>query len=65
MLVTGRVAGQLGMSQQSALNQIRRLDAEGIVREVTGISGRSKRWVSLDVFDVLEPGGEIEFRSGP
>jgi hypothetical protein len=51
------------MSQQSALNQIRRLEAEGIVREVTGVPGRSKRWVSLDVFDVLEPGGEVDFRS--
>lgn len=55
VLTTGRVAAALNTSLQGALNQVRRLEAEGIVREVPGIRGRSKRWVSFDVFDVLDP----------
>ena len=34
---------------------ITRLETERIVAEVRGVPGRSKRWVSFEVFDVLEP----------
>ncbi len=61
VLVTGHIANQLDTTVQSALNYIRRLESEGIVREISGIRGRSKRWVAPEVFRVLEPGATFEF----
>ncbi len=63
VLITNRIATQLDVSVQSALNHIRRLETEGIVREVASVPGRSKRWVAPDVFTVLDPDARIE--SGP
>lgn len=61
VLVTNRVAAQLGVTVQSALNHIRRLEKAGIVREVEGVPGRSKRWVAPEVFEVLDPDARLEF----
>ena len=55
VITTSRVAAALGTSLQGALNHVRRLEAEEILTEVTGIPGRSKRWVSIEVLNVLEP----------
>lgn len=55
VLVANRVARQLGVKVQSAHNHIRRLEAGGIVEEVVGIPGRSKRWVAQEVFVALDP----------
>ncbi|WP_420638932.1 Fic family protein [Candidatus Poriferisocius sp.] len=60
-LVTNRVAAQLDVTAQSAMNHIRRLESEGIVQEVVGIPGRSKRWVATEVFRVLDPDATLEF----
>jgi len=64
VLTTTRIAGSLKTSLQSALNHARRLEDEGIVSEVAGLPGRSKRWVSLDVFNVLEPDAKPTFSEG-
>lgn len=55
VLTTTRIAAELDTSLQGALNLVRRLEAERIVTEVRGVPGRSKRWVSFEVFGVLEP----------
>jgi Fic family protein len=55
VLTTTRIARALDTSLQSALNHVRRLESEGLVTEVLGIRGRSKRWISLEIYDVLEP----------
>ncbi len=55
VLTTTRVAQALDTSLQSALNHVRRLESEGLVVEVSGIRGRSKRWISREIYDVLEP----------
>lgn len=55
VLTTNRIAAQLGMTIQSALNHVRRLEREGIVTEAAGIPGRAKRWVARDVFAILDP----------
>ncbi|MEQ8717707.1 MAG: Fic family protein [Acidimicrobiales bacterium] len=61
VLVTTRIAEELGVTLQSALNHVRRLEAEGIVSEAQGLPGRSKRWVAGDVFHVLDPEARIAF----
>ena len=61
VLVTNRIATELNVTVQSALNHLRRLESEGIVREAVGIRGRSKRWVAPAVFEVLDPNATIEF----
>ena len=61
VLVTNRVATQLNVTVQSALNHLRRLESEGIVREAVGVRGRSKRWVAPAVFEALDPNATIEF----
>ncbi|MGH9190673.1 MAG: winged helix-turn-helix domain-containing protein [Acidimicrobiales bacterium] len=61
VLTTTRIAQALQTSLQSALNHVRRLEADGIVSEVTGLPGRSKRWVCLEVFNVLEPNTKPTF----
>jgi len=55
VLTTTRIAQSLDTSLQSALNHVRRLESEGLVAEVPGIRGRSKRWISREIYDVLEP----------
>ena len=55
VLTTGRVSSTLNTTVQSADNHIRRLEQAGIVAEVAGIPGRSKRWVSLDVLRAIDP----------
>lgn len=54
-LVSNRVAAQLGVTAQSAMNHLRRLESEGIVQEVFGLPGRSKRWVAQEVLETLDP----------
>lgn len=61
VLTTTRIARALDTSLQSALNHVRRLEAERIVTEVTPVPGRSKRWVSLEVFNILEPNAQPIF----
>lgn len=61
VLTTTRIGVSLGVSVQTALNMVRRLEKLGIVTEVAGISGRSKRWVSLDVLRALDPQAERPF----
>jgi Fic family protein len=55
VLTTTRIAQALDTSLQSALNHVRRLESEGLVVEVSGIRGRSKRWISREIYDILEP----------
>ena len=55
VLTTNRVALQLDTTVQSALNHVRKLEDLGIVSEVGGIAGRSKRWLAIDVFRALDP----------
>ena len=55
IVTTGRVATALGTTLQGALNNVRRLEEAGLVTEVEGIPGRSKRWVALDVLRALDP----------
>lgn len=61
VLVAGQVAAHLGITNQSALNHLRRLEQAGLIREVAGVPGRSKRWVAEEVFRVLAPGENIGF----
>lgn len=62
VLVANKVAERLEVTVQSALNHIRKLEAEGILEEVAGVPGRSKRWIARDVFTVLDPDAErVEF----
>jgi len=65
VLTTSRVAGDLGVTLQGALNLVRRLESARIVTEVQGIPGRSKRWVALEVLEALQPGAEPTFTAGP
>ena len=53
VLTTNRIAEELDVTPQSALNHVRRLEGEEIVVEVAGVPGRSKRWVASDVLRVL------------
>ena len=46
------------------MNHLRRLEAEGIVHEVSGLPGRAKRWVAPDVFKALDPSARIDFDPG-
>jgi len=65
VLATSRVAGDLGVTLQGALNLIRRLESALIVTLVQGIPDRSKRCVALDVLEALEPDLEPTFTAGP
>jgi cell filamentation protein, protein adenylyltransferase len=53
VLTTNRIAEELDVTPQSALNHVRRLEQEEIVVEVAGVPGRSKRWVASEVLRVL------------
>ncbi|MEM9652505.1 MAG: Fic family protein [Actinomycetota bacterium] len=55
IITTSRVADRLDVTIQSALNYVRKLEELGIVIEVQGIAGRSKRWLALDVYKALDP----------
>lgn len=55
VITTTRVAHTLCTSLQGALNLVRRLEADGIVTEVAGIPGRSKRWASIEVLRAIDP----------
>lgn len=55
VLTTNRVALQLNITVQSALNHVRKLEDLGIVIEVGRVAGRSKRWLAIDVFHALDP----------
>lgn len=58
ILTTRRVASEQDMTIQGARNVIARLEENGIVRETKRVRGRSKRWVSPDVWAVLQPDAE-------
>lgn len=61
VLTTTRIAETLDMTLQSALNHVRRLEAAGIVSEARGVPGRSKRWMSTEVFHAVDPEASAEF----
>ncbi|MGH8929388.1 MAG: Fic family protein [Egibacteraceae bacterium] len=54
------IAERLSMTQQGAMNLIRRLEADGLVREYGRIPGRALRWVAPDILDVLEGAGPAD-----
>ena len=60
VLVTGRVVREFGTGSQNARNQIRRLEREGMIREVASVPGRSKRWVAHEVLALLDPDAVID-----
>lgn len=55
VLTTNRVANELDVTVQSALNHVRKLEELQIITEIEGISGRSKRWLARDVLRALDP----------
>ncbi len=55
IITTNRVADRLDVTVQSALNYVRKLEELGIVIEIQGIAGRSKRWLALEVYRILDP----------
>ena len=59
ILIASRVAAELGMTGQSAMNHLRRLRDEGIVQELPGFPGRSKGWVATETFKTLDPSARI------
>lgn len=59
VLVAGRVASELNITGQSAINHLRRLEAEGILDELSGFPGRSKGWVAMEVLRTLDPSVRI------
>jgi len=61
VVTTNRVAGELEITVQGALNHIRRLEGVGIVQEKAGIPGRSKRWEASEVLRALDPDAGTEF----
>ena len=61
VLTTSRIARALDTSLQSALNLVRRLEAEDVVTEAQGIPGRSKRWVSTEVLMAIDPSATPTF----
>lgn len=61
VITTNRISVALGIPVQSARNHVSRLEELGIVSEVVAVSGRSKRWVAVEVFAALDPGAPIEF----
>ena len=61
VLTTTRIAETLDITLQSALNHVRRLEGAGIVSEARGVPGRSKRWISTEVFHALDPEASASF----
>lgn len=59
LLVAGRVATELNVTGQSAINHLRRLQDEGIVHELPEFPGRSKGWVALEILRTLDPNARI------
>jgi Fic family protein len=62
VLTTNRIADELDVTVQSALNHVRRLEAEDIVTEISGTPGRGKRWVAREILRVLGDGDEFDDR---
>lgn len=60
VLTTNRIAEELEITVHSALNHVRRLEAEDIVTGVEGIPGRAKRGVARDVLRALGDEGEFD-----
>ena len=52
-LTTSLATRHLGMSPQGTKNVLRQLADAGIVREISPIRGRSKRWVAHEILDAL------------
>jgi len=61
VLTTTRIAETLDTTLQSALKHVRRLESAGIVSEAQGVPGRSKRWISTEVFHALDPEASATF----
>jgi len=59
VLVASRVASELSVTGQSAMNHLRRLQTEGIVQELPGFLGRSKGWIAIEVLRALDPATRI------
>jgi len=58
-VTTNRIARSLGITVQSALAHIRKLEKLAVVTEITGVPGRSKRWVAVEILRALDPGAEV------
>ena len=63
ILTTNRVANQLDITVQSALNHVRKLEDLEIVTEVEGIAGRAKRWLAIEIFRALAPDEQPDLTS--
>lgn len=63
ILTTNRVANQLDITVQSALNHVRKLEDLEIVTEVEGIAGRAKRWLAIEIFRALDPDEQPDLTS--
>ena len=63
ILVTSHVATRLGITLQNALTHLRKLQGYGIIEEVKGVPGRSKRWRAVEVLHALDP--EFDSATGP
>ena len=59
LLMAGRVARELNVTNQSAINHLRRLQDENILHELSEFPGRSKGWVALEVLQALDPSAHI------
>ena len=59
LLIAGRVADELNVTAQSAINHLRRLQDEGIVHELPHFSGRSKGWMAREILMALDPNARI------
>ena len=59
VLVASRVAAELNVTGQSAINHLRRLQNEGIVHELHQFPGRSKGWMAREILRALDPSAHI------
>ena len=59
VLIAGRVADELNVTAQSAINHLRQLQDDGIVDELPRFRGRSKGWVAREILMVLDPSARI------
>ena len=59
VLIAGRIADELQVTTQSAINHLRRLQQENIVGEISEFPGRSKGWVALEILKALDPTAQL------
>ena len=54
ILTSAAVIDRLGMSPPGAVKLLERVAGEGILREISRVPGRSRRWVAPEILDTLE-----------